>query len=341
MAARAPRPGPPAGCPWPCRQDGVALLTALLVLAIASAAAVGMVWHQQFDIRRTENLMHAAQAWEHALGGEFWARGLLQEDASDDGSRMVDELQEDWAQPLPPTPIEGGVVAGRIFDLQARFNLNGLAPPAAGNDREQQDPVAALRLEAFRRLLALLELDPAAADAVVDWIDADGDARFPGGAEDAEYLAMDPPYRAANRPFAETGELRLVRGIDDKAFDLLAPLVSALPDAAATINVNTAPALVLRCIDGAIDEAVPEELVRRREEKPFANRDEFRQTVREILGSDQVLPADLDPLFDVKSEYFMVDSRVQYGRARLRLLSFLHRPGKDYPVTYMRRRELF
>ena len=45
------------------RQRGVALITALLVVALATVAAVAMATRQQLDIRRTGNLLHGEQAY--------------------------------------------------------------------------------------------------------------------------------------------------------------------------------------------------------------------------------------------------------------------------------------
>lgn len=58
------------------KQTGVALITAMLVVALASVAAVAMTSRQQLDIRRTGNILHADQAYLYALGGELWAKDL-------------------------------------------------------------------------------------------------------------------------------------------------------------------------------------------------------------------------------------------------------------------------
>ena len=59
------------------RQQGVALITALLVVAIAAVAAVSMASRQQLDIRRTGGLLHGEQAWAYVNGAETWARAVL------------------------------------------------------------------------------------------------------------------------------------------------------------------------------------------------------------------------------------------------------------------------
>src|SRR4029077_12156653 len=113
---------------------------------------------------------------------------ILRQDMVD--SPQSDNLGEIWATELPPLPVDGGTIQGRLEDLQGRFNLNNLI-----NDRGLPDPVA---LKQFERLLSLLEIDATLAGGVLDWLDPDTDVRFPNGGEDTTYAAADPPYRAAN-----------------------------------------------------------------------------------------------------------------------------------------------
>ena len=74
-----------------------------------------------------------------------------------------------------------------------------------------------MAVEHFRRLLALLELPPDLADAVVDWLDPD---QFPEtyGAEDDIYTSQTPPYLAANFWFTTPQELLAVSGFDRETF---------------------------------------------------------------------------------------------------------------------------
>jgi general secretion pathway protein K len=181
-------------------QRGVALITALLVVAIATVAAVTMASRQQLDIRRTAGLLHGEQAWAYALGAENWARVVLRRDAR---NNRIDTLEEDWSTQPPVSFVEGGSIVGRLIDLQGRFNLNNLV--------QQNGAVDAKALVFYKRLLRRLDLDERLADALVDWIDPDINVRFPDGAEDETYLLVDPPYRTANRPLVDSSELRRCR----------------------------------------------------------------------------------------------------------------------------------
>lgn len=289
------------------RQGGVALVTALLVVALATVAAVRLASRQALDVRRSASVLDRAQALAYAEGIEAWAARLLRRDQLDN---EVDHPGEDWAKALPPITVPGGQLSGRLEDLQGRFNINNLRTPDGGIDAHE--------LERFRRLLTLLGLPVEIADAVADWLDADLEARAPGGAEDTEYLTRTPPYRAANRPLASLSELRLVKGVDAAAWRKLAPVLTALPEPT-PINVNTASATVLRLLDPTLTEAEAQGLVEARGRKGFASLQDF-------LAQEQLAGRRLDTAgWSVSSHYFLLRADVRMGSAHLPLRAVLHR----------------
>ncbi|WJW75224.1 type II secretion system minor pseudopilin GspK [Thiohalobacter sp. IOR34] len=291
------------------RQRGVALLTAVLVVALATVAAVGMASRQQLDIRRSANLLQADQALAYALGVEDWARVVLRRDREEN---RVDHLGEDWARRLMPLAVEGGMLTGFVEDQQGRFNLNNLLVDGRPSEPD---------LAQFRRLLEQLDLDPGLALALLDWMDADLEPRFPGGAEDDLYLLRTPPYRAANRHLVSPSELRLVAGFDAAVVSRLAPYVTALP-ARTPINVNTAPALVLQSLHPALTPADAEQLVEGRGDEGYASVDAF---LRQEVFAGRTLDAGR---LAVSSQYFLLRAEVQLGTARRRLESLLQRDAK-------------
>ena len=211
---------------------GVALITAMLVTAMVSLVALEMMRRQQLDIRRTANIFGYDQAWLYSQSMEAWSTQVLIRDAS---QGPVDHLLEEWAQRLPPLPVEGGEVVGEVIDQQGLYNLNNLLNGAL------IDPIEFVH---FQRLLLVLgipvDITEQLANALADWLDPDQDRRFPGGAEDQDYLLNQPPYRAANGPLRSVSELRLVKGFTPEIYALVAPVVTALPERT-PININTAP----------------------------------------------------------------------------------------------------
>jgi len=86
------------------QQRGVALITVLLIVAVVTVVAAGLIARQQLSIRSTANQLQVRQAWQYAQGGETLAKGLLQRDfPQDDRQAPVDPLGELWALPLPPS----------------------------------------------------------------------------------------------------------------------------------------------------------------------------------------------------------------------------------------------
>lgn len=300
------------------RQAGVALLTVLLIVFLASLTATSLAALQQFAIRRHTLLQHQQQARLYALGAEQWAAAILERDKD----KARDHLGEEWAAGSLSRPVEGGFVSGRIQDLQGCFNLNNLLqsnlPNAAEGDGRSRAAVDSKWLGALQRLLAILELDPGIAQAIADWIDPDQEPLFPDGAEDSEYTQRSPPYITANRPLLSVSELRSIKGIDPESYAKLAPYVCALPPGT-PVNVNTASPLVLAALDGQLD---PNRLGTLIEERPAQG----YRSLEEFLEAAQLNPnASLRQQLDLKSRYFLVSIEAQVGEARARLSSLLER----------------
>ena len=296
-------------------QRGVALVTALMVVAVATVAGVAFATRLQIDIRRTNNLLDADQATLYALGAEGWALHILARDGSEGN---VDNLGEDWATLLPTFTVEGGTVGAWIEDLQGRFNLNSLVADGS---------VSKPAVERLRWLLESLELDTGLVDGIVDWIDGDLDVYLPDGAEDDEYLNYERPYRTGNAPMWSPSELRMVNGMTPEAYDQLRPFVTTLP-AATRINVNTAPARVLITVADGLTETGAESIVADRGEDGFESLDEFFG--HSALEGLKPIPEAVS----VSSEWFAVYSQADIGRGRARLYSVLHRaPGGQVKIV--------
>ena len=303
------------------QQRGVALVTALLVVAIATVVAVAMANRQQLDIRRTGSLLHAEQAWAYVLGAENWAMVILRRDRNDS---EIDSLNEDWSTQPPVSFVEGGSILGRLIDLQGRFNVNNLVSGGAVN---------ADSVDYYKRLLRLLDLDEGLAEALVDWIDDDINVRFPDGAEDESYLLLDTPYRVANRPLADISELRLVKGYTAEVIAQLQPYLVALPEPT-PININTADAVVLAALAAGVSLSDGEALVEARGEDGYETVDSFKQ--EPVLNAKQIDDASLG----VKTRWFLMVSQSDIGQGRARLASLIQRTDDQLRVV-RRQREFF
>ncbi|MDD2892453.1 MAG: type II secretion system minor pseudopilin GspK [Halothiobacillaceae bacterium] len=285
------------------RQSGIALITALLVLALAVVLAAALTQDGAMSLRRTENLLHHAQAKIYLQGAEDWARVVLARDKHD-----VDHLGEAWALPLPSVPVEGGEISGNLIDLQGRFNLNALL-----KTDNTLDPIMQQRLRCILDK-AGNESPEAALDALADWQDADSEVR-PQGAEDEVYRGRPRPYRAGNQSLQVQKELLLIQGFTAEQVRALRPWVAALPPSA-SLNLNTAPLEVLSCLDESGDASLWETFVAEREKTPLKD-------VNELLGKPPFEGRVNTQGLGVNSKVYLLEAEAQVGRTRLRRYSML------------------
>jgi general secretion pathway protein K len=286
-------------------QRGVAIVMAIIVVAIGTMIAVGLTWRGTLDLRRTESALAADQGLMYVQGAEAWAADILRQDLVD--SPDSDNLGEQWAFELPPLPVDGGTIRGRLEDLQARFNLNNLI----GSDGKEN----MLARSQFERLLVRVEADPALAGAVIDWLDPDTELRFPSGGEDVAYSDSEPPYRTANSMITSTSELMAVAGFDRDIYRRLAPYITVLP-AGTKLNVNTASDVVLASLSDDIDLATATSMIEERGDAEFVDID----ATFEGLVEPDVLQE-----IDGVSEHFLLTATVTLGSNQLTMRSVLQR----------------
>ena len=286
-------------------QRGVALIMAIIVVAIGTMIAVNLIWRGTLDLRRTESALAADQGLMYVQGAEAWAADILRQDLVD--SPESDHLGEQWAIELPPLPVDGGSITGRLEDLQGRFNLNNLI----GADGKE----SALARRQFERLLVSVEADPALAGAVIDWLDPDTELRFPSGGEDVVYSDGDPPYRTANSMITSTSELMAIAGFDRDTYRRLAPYITVLPQGT-KLNVNTASDVVLASLSDDIDISTATSLVEQRGEAEFVD----------INGTfEGLVEPDVLKEIDGVSEHFLLTATVTLGKNQLTMRSVLQR----------------
>ncbi|MBA3581941.1 MAG: type II secretion system minor pseudopilin GspK [Gammaproteobacteria bacterium] len=292
-------------------QRGIALLTALLIMALLVIVAMTLAYQQQLEVRRTATLIHNEQAYQYALAVEAFAISVLNDDRK---NNEVDHLEEDWATLSPVMPIENGEVTGKLEDLQGRFNLNTLLVS------NQADPIALLR---FQALLEQFDMDPNNVFAVVDWLDTDGIQNGPYGAEDDFYLGLETSYLSANRFFSDVSELRLVKGFNVANFKLLAEHLSALPTAT-SININTASASVIEALgaSAADSQSLTRQLPKNPEQISAESREHFK-SVSEFLTEARTISSEQG--LSVNSEYFLLTAQTRFAGGKALLKSVLHR----------------
>jgi len=289
-------------------QRGVALVMVLLIVAMATTIAAFMAQQQGFWQREMENGRDRAQARRIAEAGIDWARAVLADDASISQS---DNAKEMWAMQLPAIPVEGGEVQGYIIDQQGLFNLNNLV---------NNGVVSLPDLARFQRLLTALNLPQELGAALADWEDADSNT-MSNGAEDEYYMNLPQPYRCANQPLSDIGELAEVKGFDATIIKRLQPFVSVLPESNTAVNVNFAPPEVLMAILPGLTLQDARQIATQIKTTPFKNTADFFQQLPKGVTQDSTMN------LSVSSQYFMVTGYATQGDGASAAHALLHRTG--------------
>ncbi|GIX22801.1 MULTISPECIES: type II secretion system minor pseudopilin GspK [Caldimonas] len=287
------------------RPRGAALLTAMIIVTVVATLASGMLWRQWRSVQIEAAERSRAQASWILTGALDWARLILREDRR---SGSVDHLSEPWATPLAEARLStflavqpgdaeaapDAFLAGRMSDLQGRFNLTNLAQAADAAQPHRQ---------ALQRLCELVHVDPSTADRL-----AAGFAAPPTGQDAAADRPLMPP----------TPQLLGWLGLDAATVQALAPYVAVLPRPT-PVNLNTASREVLAAVLG-VDLASADRLVQHRQRSPF----------RSLAEAAPLLPPGTnlsDQQVGVSSDFFEVLGQLRIDQRAVQERSLVERRG--------------
>lgn len=316
------------------KQRGVAIITALLIVTIATTISITISTQLQLDIRRTGNLIALDQADIYALQVEKFTQEKLADPIAFPNLmttlREIGKLEASY-------PIENGTVEGEITDLNSCINLNTLINPSL--PAPSIDPLVQARLT---RLFDNAGIPTSMISAVIDWIDEDSNTtRPPDGGEDGHYLNLEQAYRTANQPLSSITELRLIKGAEDLQAaprDRYTPYINILALAVPAtnspryfpslcafntiagsppqINVNTASRDVLISLSATMTPAIADDIITCRGPAPngaeFTNITDF---TRCSTVDTTIKAADRGQL-TFSSDYFLLKTKVTLGDAK-------------------------
>jgi general secretion pathway protein K len=296
------------------RQRGVALMTAILLVALATILAATIGYENAMSARRGTATFAFDQSVQVAMAAEAIGAYALQQ--SRKLTPATTALGQLWATPYGPVDLIPGVtLEAGLEDTQGRFNLNNLV-----NADGSTNPDA---VQVFENLLTALGLETKWAPMMADWIDADTVPNNPDGAEDSVYLSQMPPYRAANMFITSASEILALPGFGRDRYVTLAPYITALPQGTA-INLCTAPMPVLNALGppGSANITDPQSLAKSRQEGCFP-------TLQDINTwfSDATAKAKADGMVTTQSNFFTLTSIVTIGSTQFALYSLLHQEG--------------
>jgi general secretion pathway protein K len=308
---------------FPRRQRGIALLTAILLVALGTILAAALGYATAMSARRSQGVFAFDQSILVAEAGEALAAYALQQSRAN--YPQADALGQPWSMPYGPAEVVAGItLEANLEDMQGRFNLNNLV-----DDNGQIDPN---ELQAFQNLLTILGLEPKWGPEIADWIDADSLAYGPDGAEDATYLAQMPPYRAANRQITSPSELLALPGFGPVRYAQIEAFVTALPRGT-KINVCTASRQVLDSLlpdnQRQYTNVDPETFAMQRADGCFPTLTEYQAAFRNIAAAANTVGM---TAVSQQSDYFRLRSIVDIGSTEFYLYSLLHRENNRLHV---------
>ncbi len=315
------------------RQRGVAVITALLLTTLAVSIVASLFWQQQVQVRSMENQrLHLQTKWI-LRGALDWATLVLRQDARDSDYTALNQV---WATPLAETRLDqyierervagevfNATLSGNIVDATSRYNLNNLA---------QDGKVDPEQMQLFADLLQVLQLDRRLALRAASFVAAgQPPAPPPEGEEqgDGQEQGQGQPAAAPRgarggavpMPLLQVDDLLAVPGFTPAVLEKLRPFLIVLPSSDTTLNVNTAPPELLAALlpNGTMAEA--NRLVAQRKTAPWINEGQFQNAV----GVAVTLP---QGLYAVRSDYFLILSRIRLDRAALDAESLVQRSGE-------------
>lgn len=312
-----------------CHQ-GVALITVMLVVALAAILATQMTARLQLQLQRTANIEENQQAYWFAMGAEAFAKRVLI--MSFDGQDNVTHLGQLWAQGENSYPVDYGNITGEITDLQSCFNLNALRSEKSTSPSPSPTASEKLAAQALERLILAINIDNVDSfqakdmvDALTDWVDDNGLVTNNGGAEDSEYSSKEYPYLPANNYLGSVNELRVVEHFTLAVIDKLKPYVCVIPNVNLhKINVNTIKAEHVEILAAVldVDKSVAEEIISNRG-------DEGYEKIEDVFISPQLnklsknKKEQLKEQLGIDSQYFKLKTKTTFNNSYFFLSSIM------------------
>lgn len=224
-------------------QQGVALLTILLLVVAITVLAGSMLASQKVSMRQTQLIFEQDGLNQQLAAGQQLAMEMIKMDSQ---LNDYDGFEDIWAKPMPPYAHQQYMLMLEVNDASSRFNINNLY---------HDNAVDEMAFASFKQLLRLLELDEQLATAILDWQDPDNTVHLDNANEADVYTELNKANAAtnaiANRPLISVEQLLDIPQMDAKTLARLRPYIVTVP-VYTPININTAnPLLVFAALNAA------------------------------------------------------------------------------------------
>jgi general secretion pathway protein K len=296
-------------------ERGVALLAVLLGVALMTLIVVDFAMTSGLGFVSAANQANELRASYLARSGVNVGLGLLAADArakeqsQTTTSSPSENLNDVWAAPFPPMPLEGGVVSLTIVDEDRKLNVNAMVQNGIPNQ------AAILKIQ---RLFTILDVNVDLVQGIIEWITPVGSGALGGGGD--YYLGLRPPYQPRYSAMPTMGDLQMVKGFNEAIFNRVSPFLTVMPVTA--VNANTAAPQVLASLEPELmeDQKLVQEIVEARAIRPFSQPTDITN-LPDLGEVGQRLSKDVA----MRSQFFTINGTGTYAGARKIITATFHR----------------
>lgn len=330
-------------------QKGTVLVTVMLMVAVAALIASEIAYRQQMDILRTGAFLSRDAAENYLMGAEEIGLFALRKDREEDDRKyrssnpveIRDHLGEEWNKGgMFPLPGGIGLVEGKLYDLQARFNVNSLMDADPTRKQTYANTFTAILNKVMQEHPDAFPEGTTAnmlRERVIDWLDPDQTVTGFDGMEDDDYFRKERPYRTANQFMSDASELLLVEGFTPQGLSFLEEKLSFLPpDAKMNLYTADKELLIQMGFDVALVTDFVDNQIPRQFKQPFkVEYKDLNEVYTFLVGNTGTPPPGTTPqnpltptppptpgstptpgnpslqpdMFDIKSEYFLLKGK--------------------------------
>lgn len=321
------------------KQQGVALLVVLMILAIMAALATKMTLQFQVSHQRQSWQLNDQQLRWLTFTAEEIAIPRLEKDLID--NPKTNNLNQFSVQEGTFSEKEGFSVRYIIADGQACFNVNSMR----NNVRNTLTSVEPYNTLVLKQLLLNAQATTAQAerftDSLSDYLDSDNDTRN-AGAENNDYKMLSPPRTASNQRLFSLNELALLPERPLQALNKIRLQLCVLPEETQQINLNAltekqAPLLSALFLGNlSNDDAI--KLLAARPRNGWASVDAFITELKKQKLTLDVKTDELKALLTVRSQYFILYTQGEFEQQQNTMSSFLWFNKRDSKIKIYQRR---
>jgi general secretion pathway protein K len=302
-------------------QQGMAIISALLIAAVVAVIAAGMLTRQSVSTRALEADQQRVQGRWVLHGGLEISRQLLWDARQRD---PLTRLDQPWAQRLNAQGFEG-----RLEDEQGKFNLRNLV----ANERIDEAQV-----QAFQRLCELIGISAGLSQRISQRVIGSypyllnpqiAENTTSKNAFDSGRATSPNASRKPQNPklpmLRSLDDLRSVEGVNDVVIGKLAPYLTVIP-ATTWLNGNTATAPVLAAYVPGLSLERAQALINERDAgRWFINRGDFVNRLR--MPNLELTSVKVG----ITSDWFRLRGEARRDQRRVSLDALLHRSEDRLP----------